>query len=113
VIEKKIIVCTGTDRDKNLRVRLSLLLVEDGVIISEQYHSVAVGPGDDLVGIREALEAHIGSPSGGVPGAPWPKVPEEEWAEVEAHGGIVFTPERVARRLARMEAADGPSEKKV
>lgn len=105
MIEKKIIVCTGTDRDKNIRVRLSLLIVEDGMIISEQYHSVALTPGDDHNAIRAAIEAHIGDKANNVPGAPWPSIPDDEWLEAKKHCEIVFTPERITIASERKEAA--------
>jgi len=103
MIEKKIEICIGTDRAKFFAVRLSLMVVEDGKVLSEQYHRINVAPGDDLVAIRAANEANIANPNGGVPGAPWPRIPDEEWAEVEACIGIVHKPEVVSAYRARVE----------
>ena len=94
---KKIDICVGTDRARNLRVRLSLLYVDDatGDIVSEHYHSGVLQPGDDPAKLRAAWEAHLANPKGGIPGAPWPKIPDAEWNEVLAMLPIMHTPERV------------------
>ena len=104
MIEKKIEICIGTDRTKHLRARLSLLVVEDGRILSEQYHSINIEPGANLAAIRAANEAHLANPNGGIPGAPWPKIPDAEWAEVEQHIAIVHKPEVVAAYRERTKA---------
>lgn len=106
-IEKKIEICIGTDRAKNLRVRLSLLVVDGDATLSEHFHSVAIEPGADLAAIRAGVEAHITTPNGGVPGAPWPKIPDSEWADVEAHVGIAHKPEIVARFAAAKATREG------
>lgn len=97
---KKTDVCVGTDRDRNLAVRLSLMIVEDGAVMSEQYHRMNIPPGYSLLDARTLLEAHLAQPYevSGIPGAPWPKIPDAEWAEVEQIAGILHTPERVAKR---------------
>jgi hypothetical protein len=104
VIEKKIEICIGTDREKHLRARLSLLVMEDGRVLSENYHAISIEPGADLAALRAANEAHIAQPGGGVPGAPWPKIPDAEWAEVEQHCAILHKPEVVSRHKARVAA---------
>jgi hypothetical protein len=96
MIEKKIEVCIGTDRAKHVRARLSLLLVEDGRVISEQYHSMDIYPGADLSALRATNEAHLATPGGGIPGAPWPSIPDEQWAEIEQHCAIVHKPSVIA-----------------
>jgi hypothetical protein len=106
VIEKKIEVCIGTSRAKDVRARLSLMVVDADQVLSEQYHSVAIMPGDDTSVIREIIEKHIGDPNGGVPGAPWPKIPDESWAEVEAHCAIVHKPAVVEAYKAQIAAAE-------
>ena len=105
MIEKKIELCIGTDRSKFLRARLSLLVVEDGRTLSEQYHSINIEPGGNLAAIRAANEAHLANPDGGIPGAPWPRIPDAEWAEVEQHIAIVHKPEVVSAYRARIAAA--------
>lgn len=85
-IEKKIVVCIGTDRANNVRARLSLLLMDGDSQISEQYHSVTLAPGDDLSATRTAVETHLAmaSADSGIPGGPWPAIPDAEWAKVVA-----------------------------
>jgi hypothetical protein len=104
MIEKRIEVCIGTDRTKHMRARLSLLLVDGDQVINEHYHSIAIEPGADLAALRAANEAHIGNPTGGVPGAPWPKIPDTEWQEVEQCVGVIQKPEVVSRHKARVAA---------
>lgn len=101
---KKIDVCVGMDRARNLAVRLSLMIVDDDnpdVVLSERFHRMDIGPGYPLAQARSELEAHIGQPYAvnGIPGAPWPKIPDEEWAEVEQIAAILHTPERIAKRI--------------
>lgn len=96
---KKIEICIGTDRAKHVRARLSLLSA-DG---SEHYHSINIAPGDDLAAIRAANEADICSPTSKVPGAPWPKIPDEAWADVEAHCAIIHKAAVVAAHRASVE----------
>jgi hypothetical protein len=104
MIEKKITICVGTDRSKHFAVRLSLMLVDDGRILSEQYHRINIAPGADLAIIRALNEAHLADPKGSVPGSPWPSIPDDEWAEVEAMIGIVHKPEVVAAYEAQLAA---------
>ena len=105
MIEKKITICIGTDDSKHFRARLSLWYVENSVWDRRGYHSINIEPGADLAYIRSANELHLADPNGGVPGAPWPKIPDAEWAEVEQHIAIVHKPEVVAAYRARIAAA--------
>lgn len=105
MIEKKIEICVGSDRAKCLRARLSLLIVENGRVLSEQYHSINIEPGADLAAIRAANEAHLANPDGGIPGAPWPAIPESEWADVERHIAIIHKPEVVSAFIAAKDAS--------
>ena len=102
-IEKKIEICIGTDRSKCLRARLSLLIMENGKVLSEFYHSINIEPGANLAYLRAANEAHLADPDGGIPGAPWPKIPDAEWAEVEQHIAIVHKPEVILAHLAKLQ----------
>lgn len=105
---KKIDVCVGMDRARNLMIRLSLLIVDDDnpeIVLAEQFLRWSASPGDNLTDIRSQLEIGIGNPDSGIPGAPWPKIPDEEWAEVEQIAAILHTPERVAKRIEREEKA--------
>lgn len=97
---KKIEICIGTDRERTLSVRLSLVVVEDGSVVSERYHRINIPAGYPLNKAREAVEFDIARPreQGGIPGAPWPKIPDEEWAEVEQIASILHTPERIQKR---------------
>lgn len=81
-MEKKIEICFGTARNFGMRARLSLMIVDGGVVMSEHFHSVAVLHSDDLDDLRGVLESHLGNPAGGIPGAPWPAIPDTEWAKV-------------------------------
>lgn len=92
-MEKKIVVCIGTDESKHVRARLSLLLVEGTEVVSRQYHSINIEPGADLAALRAGNEAHIAKPGGGVVGAPWPSIPDEEWEKVEKCCVVIHTPE--------------------
>ena len=83
MIEKKVVICIGTDEAKHVRARLSLLLIDGNEVISRQYHSISIEPGANLAAIRAGNEAHIAKPNGGVPGAPWPAIPDNEWEKVE------------------------------
>lgn len=110
---KKIDICVGTDRARNIRVRLSLMIVDDesGDVVSEQFHSGVLQPGDDPQVLRDTWEAHLAM-KGGIPGAPWPKIPDAEWAEVVAIVGVLHTDERKAARRAQVIAADATEVKK-
>jgi hypothetical protein len=90
MIKKCIQLCIGTDLNKSVRVRLSLLLIDDGNVIHEHYHSIGIVPGADLAALRAANEKHIATPDGGVHGAPWPKIPDSEWGKVERVCDIIF-----------------------
>lgn len=107
MIEKKIECCIGTDRAGNVRARLSLLVVENDKVISEQYHSVSIEPGADKTAIKSAIDAHLTDQNSSIPGAPWPTIPDEAWTDVVAHCAIVQKPELVAKfqemRAARKE----------
>ena len=108
MIEKRIELCIGTDRQKFVRARLSLLVIDTDnpdVPMAEHYHSINVAPGDDLARIRAANEAHLADPKGGIPGAPWPKIPDDAWADFESHLAIVHTPAVVTAFKARVAAA--------
>lgn len=105
MIEKKIAVCIGTDRLKFLRVRLSLLLVdEDGRVVNEHFHSVALAPGADLEAVRGAIETDLQT-SRSIPAAPWPRIPDDEWRDVVAHVAIIHKPAVVEAYRARVRAA--------
>lgn len=101
---RKIEICIGTDRAKIFRARLSLLIIEDGQVLAEHYHSITIEPGANLASIRTMNEAHLADPAGGIPGAPWPKIPNAEWNEVIQHIGIVHKPEVVARFIEEKQA---------
>lgn len=104
MIDKKIAVSIGTDRFKFLRVRLSLLLVdESGRVLNEHFHSVALAPGADLEAIRAAIEADLQT-SQSIPAAPWPRIPDDEWNDVVAHVSIIHKPAVVEAYRARVRA---------
>lgn len=99
---KKIIVCIGTDNDKNIRVRLSLC--NDGAVF---YHSCSFAPGDDPEQWRVACNAHLALPfeQSGIPQSPWPEIPADEWAEAIAVFNVLHTPPRKIARFERDIAA--------
>ena len=99
---KKIDLCIGTDRNRNIRVRLSLMFFdpETGKLISEHFHSAVLSPGDSADMLRTALENHLADPEGGIPGAPWPKIPDSGWNEVLQIVKTLHTPERITQRQA-------------
>jgi hypothetical protein len=85
MMEKRIEICIGTDRSTNVRARLSLLIVSGGLVASEHYHSVLITPKCDLAEVRSRVEKHLaqGQEVNSVPFAPWPAIPDAEWAKVE------------------------------
>ena len=99
---KKIDICVDTDRQRNIRVCLSLMVVDDesSDVLSEQYHSGVLQHGDDPAALRAAWDAHL-SQKGSIPGAPWPAIPDAEWNEVLAVVAALHTPERVAKARER------------
>jgi hypothetical protein len=103
--EKKIEVCIGTDRTKAIRVRLSLMTVDSGAVMSEHFHSIDIQPGDDPTARRAAVEAHIANPKGEVPGAPWPAIPDAEWQMVEGCVTGIHTTEVVAAYRKQLKAS--------
>jgi len=103
-ITKQIVICIGTDEAKHVRARVSLLLMEGAEVINRQYHSISIGPGDDLAAIRAGNEAHIAKPGGGVPGAPWPAIPDDEWIKVEKCCAVVHTPDVLIKASAEQES---------
>jgi hypothetical protein len=84
-MEKKIVVCIGTDRAGDVRVRLSLLLMVSGRVVSEKFHSAMITSKDSLDDVRARIEAHLAMPeeASGIEFAPWPTIPEAEWAKVQ------------------------------
>lgn len=101
-MEKKILVCIGTDEEKVMWARLSLLVVDGDEVITRQYHKIIIEPGADLASLRQANELHISRP-GSIPGAPWPAIPDSEWADVEAYCALYHTEERCAAFAAKKE----------
>lgn len=98
---KKIDICVSTDRERNLSVHLSLMYVDDdtGDVVSEHCHPGVLHPGDDPAVLRATWNAHLAQPKSvsGIPGAPWPAIPDAEWNEVLAMIPILHTPARVAK----------------
>jgi hypothetical protein len=92
-MEKRIVVCIGTDRSGGVRARLSLMLMDGKDVVHEHFHSVSLLPGDDIEGTRRAIEQHLAQPKvvSGIPSAPWPRIPDVEWAKVEAVCAIFHT----------------------
>ena len=99
MIQKAIEVCIGTDRAGWIRVRLSLMIVEEQTILAEYFHSAMIMPGQDAAAIRFDLESHLALPNvtNGVPGAPWPVIPDKEWAKVTGCVTVLHTPEVVEK----------------
>ena len=105
-MQKKIEVCIGTDRAGFVRARLSLILLdENGVELLERYHSVNVEPGANLAAIRTAVETHLANPDGGIPGAPWPAIPDDVWSTVEKTCALIQTPAVIETHQLRRAAA--------
>lgn len=112
---KKIDFATGTDRGRNLRVRLSLMIVDDTdeeQVFSEQYHSVSIAPDDDVETVLAEVTAHLSKPfsESQMPGAPWPSLTTEQIAEIKALAGVIHTPERKAKSVTKKEAARARAE---
>lgn len=91
-MEKKIAVCIGTDRDNGVRVRLSLMRVEGEEVVTEQYHSFMVLPGQDPEEIRAGVQQHLAAPKSGIPGGPWPAIPQGEWRKVLGCIAVLHAP---------------------
>lgn len=106
MIEKKIVVCIGTDRIGNVRARLSLMVVDGASVLSEHYHSINIAPGEDMAALRAVNEANIADADGGVPGAPWGAIPDAEWEKVEQVVSAIQTPEVVAAYRATLPAQE-------
>jgi hypothetical protein len=110
-IEKKIEICIGTSETKMVRVRLSLLNVDTQTqhVISRHFHSMELTPGADLARARRLLDQDLAA--GWIEKQVWPLIPDEQWADVEAHVAIVHKPEIVAAyqaaQLLALEAAAG------
>jgi hypothetical protein len=49
----------------------------------------------------------------GIPDAPWPAIPDEEWAKVTTVLAVFHTPEMVQKRLARMAETKAEEEKAI
>ena len=83
-MEKKIVVCIGTDRASNVRARLSLMLMSGDRVLVEHLHSVNIEDGDPLDEVRKRVEAHLAmeEKDSSIPLAPWPPIPDAEWAKV-------------------------------
>jgi hypothetical protein len=83
-MQKKIVVCIGTDRGGNVRARFSLLLMDGDDVMNEHYHSMSIAATDDLAAARRAVESHLAMPKekSGIPLAPWPAIPDAEWDKV-------------------------------
>jgi hypothetical protein len=106
---KKMELRIEVNRDKAIGIQLSLLRIDDENPndLIETYHRMTLRPGDNIAAIRAANEAHLAMPyaQSGIQGAPWPKIPDAEWAEVEAIVALMHTPEVVAERR-RVDAAN-------
>ena len=102
---KTIEVCIGHDRSQSVRVRLSLLIIDDlsGDELSEQLISFIISPGDDLRKIRAEKEAHLAMPAAqsGIKGGPWPNIPDAEWQKVVDVIGVLHTPEVVKKHAVQ------------
>lgn len=83
-MDKAIEACIGSARDKSVRVRLSLLLLDNGKVVFEHFHSINLMPGDDYSAARAVVEQHLAAPDSGIPWAPWPAIPDSEWSKIEA-----------------------------
>lgn len=99
--EKRIEVCIGTDRNGGIRIRLSLLLLDGRDVLKEHFHSGMFMPGDDPVALRASWDAHLSQSDSGIPGAPWPAIPDAEWAKVLGVQPIFHTTEKVVEHRAR------------
>lgn len=103
-MQKKIELKTEILRDKSIRVRLSLIRFDEENPSDEleHFHSITLHPGASLDNFRASNEAHLAMPfsQSSIPGAPWPAIPDSEWAEVEAIAALIHTPERIAKRAA-------------
>lgn len=101
---KKIQIKTEIEKDKSISIRLSLFRIDDENPDDyiETFHRIFLRPGDDPIVFRAANEAHLAMPyaQSGIKGAPWPKIPDEEWSEVEAIVALMHTPERIQKRQA-------------
>lgn len=105
-MKKTIECCIGTDRAGFVRARLSLILLNDtGAELLERYHSVNIEPGANLAATRAAVEAHLANPDGGIPGAPWPAIPDDVWNTVEGACALVQTPAVIEAHQLRRAAA--------
>lgn len=102
-MDKEIAVCIGTDRIGHVRVQLNLMVVDSGNVITERYHSVNVAPGEDAEAVRTAVQTHLAQ-ADSIPGAPWPAIPDSEWAKVTAVIAAVQTPDVISAYQAFIQS---------
>lgn len=102
-MEQKIELCIGTDREGSIRIRLSLLLMNGEAVVAEKFHSASLMPGDDPALLRTILNEHLAMPqsASGIPGAPWPSIPDAEWKKVSSVIPIFHTEALVKKNLDR------------
>lgn len=106
-MDKRIEVCIGTSRDNTVRVRLSLIVFDENSDLSENFHSMNLAPGDSLEDARTALESHLSQnfSVSGIPGAPWPPIPDEEWQKVTGVIPVFHTKSVVEAYQSRLRDA--------
>ena len=74
MIEKRTTVDRIEVGAQGAHVRLRKELVEDGVVVSFEYHRTgAIGSAADFLGVKESVNAHL-SESG------WPEPSTDDWA---------------------------------
>lgn len=88
MIEKKTVVNQiEIQPSGTVMLRLEKLLIEDGVVISSQYHRTSFEPGDDVDAQMRRVNAHL---------LQMKAEPCTDYQGLKAHVAIAHTPERIA-----------------
>jgi len=98
MIEKKTVIDQiEITRSGHIQIRFGLLIVEDGVEISCQWHRTNVEPGGDIDAQIAAVSDHLVAMGKALPD-------QDRISELKAIAAIVHTPERVIVFQEQLEA---------
>lgn len=92
VINQREVTANGT-----IQVRISKQVIDDGEIISSEWHRTAFAPGDDFEGTISRVNAHLVQMKYGA-------VSTDEWDKVRAMIAVEQTPEVIQAYQAALAA---------
>lgn len=93
------------DRDGVISLRFAKELVENGVVLSKNYHRTVITPDTDIDNQLNAVDNHL-QQMGVMP------LDTEDRAWIKSMKSSVQTPDRTAKWRARQEQVDGQSTEK-